>query len=1135
MSTIRLLAVATLLSSTSAFAQSSTGLITGTVTDASGAVVQNVTVTITQLQTNRRAVVRTGADGRFLSPALAIGDYKLESQAAGFKLASRSGITLEVNQTADIRVTLEVGTAAERIEVVAEAPLLESNTSELGKVVDNRRILELPLNTRNVFSLINLTPGAVGSSGIRYDSQAWSVYGARVNMNEIVVDGVSTVVPRPSGTSAASVYPPVDAIQEFKVIGLNPPAEFGRTSGTVLNVVYKSGSNQLHGSAFEFIRNSALDANDFFANSRGQDLASFKRNQFGGVISGPIRKNKTFFMGSYEGLREIKAVSTALTVPTELERHGDFSQTRAANGQLIQIYNPFTTRVEGTGFVRTPFPGNVIPLELLDSVGKNVVKYYPLPNTPGAPFTNQGNYASSGGNSTKINSYDFRVDHNFTDTQRFFARYSQRATDEDPAELFPAALAAASGREITGDRPKNFVAEYVNILSPNTVLTVRLGVNRTIFNLANQSLGFLPSSLGLPKSIDTSADVQVFPEISASGGYPTLGGVHADHRHSTLNSFPLVTSLSRTIGHHQLKFGFDGRLIRANLRETRTPDGAFPFTPAPTQGPNPLRASSTAGNSIASLLLGAGSGSELLYRGFKVQASQSYYMAWYAQDDWKITPSLTLNLGVRYDFDTPKTERYNRLTYFDPEVASPLATKVSAFPDLRGGLIHVGADGYPRNNFAFTADQVAPRLGFAWQPGRNTVLRGGYGHVYAASFVSATVADVPYGYGSETPWITSLDGVTPLNLLSNPFPNGLRQPEGTSRGLLAAVGQGFRAKKFNDPTTWSQQYNLTIQQALPGGVLIETGYVGVRSRGLEYTYYANELDPKYLALGPKLNELVPNPFYGVSNDGIFASPTVSRAQLLRPFPQFTDLTDAQDIPGDSWYSALQTTVKKRMGYGLQFEGSYVWSKSIDRGEGNSQSHHRLELEKAVSSRDVPHRFVVSYLYELPFGRGRYLGRDVPRLLNAVIGGWQFNGITTIQSGTGLSISANNSSGLLGTATYANNNGKSGVLSGRAQDRLNRWFDTSVFSQPEPFTFGNLAPRLSDIRSHYLNNSDLSLFKEFRPATETLRVQFRAEALNAFNRVQFGAPNTSVTSSAFGRVTTQANAPRQVQFGLKLLW
>lgn len=1103
--------------------------ITGTITDPSGASIPNARIVFSHVQTNRAQAATAASDGHFASPPLPVGEYRLEATAPGFKAAVRAGVIIEVGQTATINFNLDIGTPTERVEVVADASLLESATSDLGKVVDNRRIRDLPLNTRNVFSLVALTPGFAGSAGIRYDNQEWSVYGVRTRMMEVVVDGISAATPTINGYAATASFPPVDAIEEFKVMGSNPAAEYGRSLGTVLNIVYKSGTNQIHGSAFNFLRNSVLDANNFFANSRGESLASFKRNQFGGTLSGPIRKNRTFIMGSYEGLRERSFRSTLSTVPTDLERRGDFSRTFDGNRALVQIFDPFSLNAG----VRSPFPGNAIPANRMDPVAVNVMKFYPAPNTPGAAITNQFNYSRNGAFGLNINSFDVRGDHNLTDKQRLVLRYSHRTTDEIPPNLFPEEIQVANGRTILGDRPRNVVVEYSNTLSPSNVWTTRMAFSRVIFNLANQSLGFKPSSLGLPTSIDQLADIGVFPQFNATG-YQTLGG--GDHRHSSLNTHNLNSTFSHSRPNHLIKFGFDGRMIRANVRETRTPAGVFAFTPAMTQGPNPTRASSSAGNGVASLLLGTGSGAGILYRSFKDQAAQSYYFAWFLQDDWRITRKLTLNIGLRYDFDTPKTERFNRLNYFDPDVISPLSGKVPTFSEIRGGLVHVGVNGVSRQGYRWFTNQAAPRLGFAYQATSKLVLRGGYAHMYGSSFGGAAVADVPYGFGSETPWVTSLDGITPLNLLRNPYPSGLNNPEGSSRGLLAAVGQGFRAKHFDDPTGWTQQWNFTMQYSLPAGIFLEAGYIGNRGHGLEFFYNANELNPSAQSFGTRLNELITNPFAGIVNTDAFRAPRIARSQLLRPFPQFTDLLLAQNLGGSSWYDAAQLTVKKRMGFGRQFEASYVWSKTMDQGEESVQSHYRMEYEKAVAVRDIPHRLVVSYLYELPFGKGRRIFADANPFTNALIGGWQFNGISTIQTGTPVRMTAANTAGTFADVVYANNNGRSGRISGSAYDRLNRWFDTSAFSQPDPFTFGNASPRINDIRTHYSNNSDLSLFKEFRALPgERVRIQFRAEALNALNRVQFSAPNTTVTNVAFGRVVSQANSPRQVQFGLKLLW
>jgi hypothetical protein len=1072
--------------------------------------------------------------GNYSAPLLRPGAYRVEVETAGLKKFVREGLVLQIGQVARVDITLEVGAVTEQVTITADASLLEASTSSIGKVVDNRRILELPLNTRNVYSLVTLTPGITGTIGERFDGMNWSAYGTRRRTMDILVDGATASQPTVTGYSAVSVFPSVDAIQEFKVTGANVPAEYGRTLGTVLNVVYKSGSNSLHGSAYNFLRNSVFDANNFFANTRGEDLQTFQRNQFGGVISGPIRRDKTFFLGSYEGLRERRFASTTLSVPTAFEREGDFSQTFAGANRPIAIFDPFTTRANpsGSGFIRDAFAQNRIPLNRMDTVGRNVLNYYPLANQPGDDFTQKNNYSRSGSYAVNTDNYDVRIDHHLSDSQRLLARYSKRNLEDVPAILFPQDITIAEGRIVNMDRNHHVVAEHGYTLSPSTVLTSRLGFSRTLFPYINQGIGFLPSRLGLPKIIDSYSDQVMFPRFEAAG-YASLG--NRDHRRSTSNTFSAASSLARTSGPHTLKFGFEGRMFRSNTRELRSPSGEFRFNAAFTQGPNPLTASSTAGNGLASLLIGTGISGDRLMTQYKDEAAQSYYFAGYAQDDWRLTPKLTLNIGLRWDMDTPRTERFDHLNYFDPNIRSPLAAVIAGLSNLHGGLIYQGVDGNSRHQYYWDWHNFAPRLGIAYQVTSRTVIRAGYAHVYSASFKGASGTDTPYGFRGETPWISTLDGITPLNLLSNPYPEGLGVPKGSSEGLLSAVGFDFRPKFKDDKVPWAQQWNITLQRELPGQMMIEIGYVGTRGRELALERYPNQLDPQYLSLGAQLNQLVANPFYGHPNaGGILAGPQVRRAQLLRPFPQFGEIVGARDTGGRSWYDGMVASVKKRLSRGLQLEGSYTWSKTLDFGEDTVQNEYDKMASRAVAQIDITHRFVLSYIYELPFGRGRPWGDNASRVANWLIGGWQLNGITTFQSGLPLAITASNTAGLFNPRTSANNNGRSGELTGRAQDRLTRWFDTSVFSQPAAFTFGTASARIHDIRAHGTRNFDLSLFKAFQ-AHEKLKVQFRMETLNAFNTVQFSGPNTGVTSSTFGRVSAQANAPRQVQFGLKMLW
>ncbi len=1125
---------ATIFATTVLLAQSITSGLVGTVRDDSGAVVPAATVSAVNVATNARTEAKTDVNGNYVLLQLTPGSYVVEVSAPGFKRYMRSGVVLELQQQAKLDATLDVGQLTETVTVKADASTLETNSAVIGDVVNNRAILNLPLNTRNVYSLIYLTPGVAGGIGNDYNSLSYSVNGARGSSMETMVDGVSAGFPTVNGYFGVGVFPSVDAISEFKMMNENYSAEFGRSLGNVVNLIYKSGSNAWHGAAYEFLRNSAVDANDFFSNSRGVALASFKRSQFGGVFNGPVKKNKTFFLFSLEDLRQRAFQSVTTTVPTLLQRQGDFSQTFAANGKQIQIFNPFTTRANpsGSGYIRDPFAGNVIPASTINPVSANLVKYFPLPNTAGTPVTNTNNYYATGSHLNDINSWDVKIDHNFTDTKRFFARYSDRFSNDVPATLFPSGQAVARGAINQQNYMRNAVADYTQTVSPTTIVSARLGFARALYLYANQGLGFQVSSLGLPKDLDTAGYLPIFPNVTTTG-YANLG--NQDNRRNAFMTYSALASITKIAGSHTIKSGWEGRMIRVNNHEYRDTSGNYNFGTNFTQGPNPSAASTTAGNGIASLLLGTGSGD--LIQNFKDVAAQSFYHAFYVQDDWRVSRKLTLSLGLRYDLDTPRTERYNRVNYFDPSVKSPLSAQAPGLPDLRGGLVFVNMDGRGRYQYNSDLNNLAPRIGFAYQLNGATVIRGGWGNVYGPSPQEAAGTVGPYGFRVQNTWVGSLDGITPYNLLSNPFPQGFQTPPGSAAGLLTGAGGPIQGDLRDTVTPYTMQWNLNVQRALPGDAMFEVGYVGNRGlqlqRNSESGLDLDQINPVYLSLGSHLNDLVSNPFYNIVNSGVLAAPQISRAQLLRPYPQFTSVIPLFSSGSSSTYHSLQVRFSKRYSHGLQFEGSYVFSKVIDNGV-NHQDSYNILADRAVTSYDIPHRFVIGYIYELPFGRGRHFGSTAPAALKVILGGWQFNGITTLQSGTPLSISASNVSGLGNPVERANNNGQSATLSGDIHQRLNRYFDTSVFSQPVPFTLGNTAPYIGSLRTQRVNNSDLSIFKEFFPR-EYIRVQVRAEFLNAFNRVLFSGPNTSVTAPNFGVISSQSNSPRQLQFGLKILF
>jgi hypothetical protein len=1112
-------------------AQSITATLTGTVTDSSGAVVPNAEVAITNTDTNVGTTVTTDNKGSYTAPLLPRGQYTIEVSASGFRKAVREGITLQIQQTARVDVELAVGPVADAVVVTADAMQLETESATLAKVVDNRTIINLPLNTRNVYSLVFLTPGVTGTVGNSYGEMRYSVNGGRQRTMDTLIDGVTAAHPTVNGFAGISVFPSVDAIEEFKLMGADFPAEFGRSLGSVLNIVYKSGTNNFHGTAYEFLRNSRFDANNFFENMRGRPLASFKRSQFGGVFNGPIVKNRTFFLVSYEGLRERSAANSVFSVPTELERRGDFSQTRTAAGQPIIIYDPLTTRANpaGSGFIRTAFVGNVIPADRLDPVALNVMKYYPLPNTTPTGASNLNNYSNSASRPINMDMSDYRLDQVINERQRIFGRYSTRLNEDAAAAFFPKELQIAEGRIVQEDHVHGGVIDYTNTLTPTTILNGRLGVSRTLYVYNNQGLGFVPSSLGLPKYIDTGVDFVMFPGFNATD-YRSLGG--GDHRRNSFMSYTAVASISKIVGTHTMKFGTDTRMMRVNTNEARSASD-YTFTKGMTQGPNPTAATATAGNALASLLLGTGS-SGTLQQNYKNVATQSFYIAGYFQDDWRVATNLTLNLGLRWDIDTPRTERYNRTNFFDPKAPTRAS---QAIPGLTGGLVYVGVGGQPRTQFPADTDNWAPRFGLSWQFAPKTVLRAGYAIVYGPSQQAAAGTIGTMGFRTDNSWVATIDQLTPATYLRDPYPGGFAPTLGSELGTMTQFGNRIEATTRDIVSPHTQQMNVNIQRDLPGNTVLEAAYVMTRGfylhRNDEGGLSLNQLDPQYLALGPKLLDQVDNPFYGKFSGGSLSTPKITRAQLLRPYPQFLDIIPIYSVGARNWYDSLQVTGNKRFSHGLQFQAAYTWAKNLDEGLAHQNSYD-IRASKALADIDVAHRFTVGYVYELPWGRGRHWGTNWSRPLDLALGSWQVNGITSFQTGTPLQITASNTAGIFNLVTRPNNNGKSAKLDGPVHERLNRYYDIDVFSQPLPYTFGNVSARLPDVRNDGVRNFDISLFKEF-VFTEQWRLQLRGEALNAFNTPRFGSPNTGVTSSTRGTITSQANAPRQIQFGLKLLF
>ena len=1140
------------LSTAQLFGQFVAASLQGAVQDRTGASVLGARIEVTNTSTGVSTRAVTDASGRFVFASLPPGGpYKVSVEANGFKTEERTGINLSVNQVVDINVPLQVGEAAQKVEVNADATQLETDTAAVGQVISNRSVDNLPLNQRNVYSLMFLVPGVTGSVTYQYNSLNFSVDGGRPGTTSVLVDGIPASPPLIVPIGGFAVFPSVDAVQEFKVQTTAYSAEFGRSGSGIVNVILKSGTNDFHGSGYDFVRNSALDSNTYFSNQSRTPLPSFERNQFGGSLTGPVRipklyngRDKTFFLFSYEGLRQGTETEVTTTVPTALQRTGDFSQTFNSSGQQVVIYDPTTTVASGSGYVRQPFAGNKITS--INPVTAAILQYYPLPNQPGAPYTGTNNFFASGTSQLDIDTFDARVDEVFNERNRLFVSYSRRNVTSPPALLFPKADQIAEGGNSEPQVSNSAAIDYTRTVSPRFLIDVPFGFSRTFINFVPISAGFNPSTeLGFPGYIAADADHLLFPGI-APANYYTLGdAAQGETRRGGFNIYFLGNNDTKIVRNHVIKFGGDVRILQANDVESGDSTGSYTFTNAITQGPNPNAATSTGGNSIASLLLGVGSGSYEI--GSKNAATESKYFGAYIQDDWKALPRLTINLGLRYDLDIPRTERHNRMETFDPTAASPLAA-TAGIAGLSGGVVFSGVNGASRRQYSPRWNDFGPRLGFSYELGTNTVIRGSYGIYYGPSLRSAGATIGNEGFSAVTTYTGSPNGLTPSVYLNNPFPDGINQPVGSSQGLLTGIGSSFENPLQGDNKVgYTENYDVDIERQLPFNLLVDVAYVGSHGVHLnksgENDWNANQLTPADLSLGTQLEQSVANPFKGIITTGAEAGATIPESYLLAPFPQFTAVDLSYLVGGYEIYNSFQIRVNKRLSHGLSTLISYTEQKQIDDYSGienvgnitgGIQNIYNQQAERAVSSNNISRSLVVSAVYNLPFGRGQTIGGNWSRPVDALLGGWQLNGITTQQNGFPLSVSTQNTSDSGSDVLRPNLTGVSPVVKGPVKAKLNDYLNSAAFSQPAPFTFGNAPRTLSNVRGPGTHDIDFSLFKNFE-ATERVKVEFRAEAFNLLNQVVFGSPNLTLSSGQFGVITSQNNTPRQIQLALKAVF
>ncbi len=1151
---IALLTAGLLLSGvTGLWAQSFMASVTGIVSDASGSVVPNAKVTVTDIARGVPFTTTSNSEGVYIVNSLIPSTYKVSAEAAGFQTYQLNEFPLQAKQEAGLNITLRVGTANQTLEVSSQVQMVDPTNATLGGVVNNKSIADLPMINRNVLALMATEPGVQPSTQNNYSSNfftsaiRYSFNGGLESTSDFQQDGISILnqsdIP---GIMGLTMLPSVDAVDEMRVQTNSYSASYGRSGGGITTMVTKSGTNTIHGTAFDFIRNNGLNANSFFANRSGSKIAPLHEHQFGGSVGGPIIKNKTFIFGVYEQNVNNAGAFGLFTVPTAAERSGDFSGALNAAGNLKVISNPFSTVADPNNagqFVRTPFPGNVIPPSLIDPVGKAAATYWPSQNLPG--LVNNLNKTAVSAN--PVQELTTKVDHNFANNKRLFGRYSYLYNVGGSPNFF--GNLADNGFGPMTVHSHNLALGYTQTLGTSTVMELRFGVNRFNALRPSNGLGFKLTSLGLPKELEKylqEGDVEEFPGIGVQG-YTLLGNQSGPYYESHELDYIASGTLMRVIGKHTLTLGGEHRDYFLNFFQTNPL--LMNFGADMTQGPNPRTVSATSGDAVASMLLGvADSGSATYYAR---TANGNHYWGQFLQDDIKWNKKLTINVGLRIEEETGTTERYNRMAAIDPYVANPVSSKITnpftgqAPWNLTGGYVFAGSGpgSLGRKAIRPTEFKPSPRLGVAYAIDEKTVIRAAYGLYFGVPYAGATRAFTSAAFQSTTPWVTTVgaDGIHPASLMSNPFPSGYIYPPGSAPGLASNLGLDLSsANPSTLRTLYNQQWNLSIQRTLAQDTMLQVAYVGNKGTHLAWGGgNLNMLTPAQVgSLRDTLLNQVANPFAGVVSAGALAQPKVQYSQLLRPFPLWGSVVQSGMAVGNSEYQSLQVSFRKRYSGGLSLTSGYTWAKlmtDISDGTwsspGSVRSIYCIRCEHSYSAYDVPHRFTLSAVGELPVGRGKMIGKNWNRALDTVLGGWQANGIMTLAMGMPLvfSTAANNS------YTYGGQHpdvvGDPVLASGKS---INSWFNKAAFAQPANFTSGNLSRTYGGVRTAWLRNLDFSLFKNFT-VTERIKLQFRAETFNITNTPVFGAPGTTVNGANFGVITGQSNPPRNVQLALKVIF
>ena len=1185
----------------SAYAQNIFGSIVGTVVDQTGAVLPKAEITVTNISTGDKRVVTSDTSGNYQALSLPRGSYTIDIEATGFKHFSRSPIDVHVDQTARVDVAMSIGTQDETVTVTGAPPILQTDSASLGQTISGTAVRDLPLNGRNVLALVALVPGVVpqGASNTNLSGQNvfaagnFQIGGGNSNQSSVLVDGVSV---NTSYGNAVELVMDQDSIQEFNVQTHNNTAEFGKYTGGVINMSTKSGTNAFHGSGYEYVRNTILNANSFFAKRNNSGKQAWHQNQFGGNIGGPIIKDKVFFFAAYQGYRQTNGQLVLVTVPTEAELTGDFS------GISAPIYDPLTTcgtlgnpactaaQNAGTAPTRQQFSylgmPNVIPPNRMSTVAKNLIKFpiYGLPNVPGTsspqgPLNNFSRLSTAGGSNDQ---YTIRSDQNATSKQKLFERYTAWRSKNIAPQPFPNNNLYYSAFAPEAFTTKQIVFGDTYLINAKSVANLRLGYLRWNYNRIPTNLGINESTaFGWPSYMNFGAlnnlpKSTAVPQMSTGGPISYYQGA-AGYIFSINNNYSVALTYETLWKRHSFKWGADVRRLEMNYFQNNNPGGVFTFdnifTSKSTGSPG------ATGNPLASFELGyvSTNGSQTVQTAPPTYQTL-YYQGYFVQDTWQVTNKLTATLGLRYEVPGTFRARHGWANTFNPTEINSVVGVPGAY-DLVSSPEHPAGGVYNENWTGW-----APRVGIAYRVNDNSVIRAAFGKFFVPADLQFPSAPLQAGVNFlNNLMVNSIDGQqTPYNTLDDPYPNGLQAPPHRNPNYQQVLlGGNAQALNADEPNGLTYQWNVSLEHQFWKETAVTASYAGLRGQHLPISLPRNPLPDSVVAQAAAdpncssgsigscfLNVQVANPFYPNIGQGVLRNPMVTRNQLLRPFPQYGSISNSGHYAGISNYNSLELKAQKRMAGGGQLLVAYTFSKLLTNAEyltswldatgtGGYSNYNNLPGEYSLSSFDARQRLVVSYSYMLPIGRGQHFLSNLSGIGNAVLGGWGLQGITTLQKGLPLGLT--NATNTLSTYAFQGSmrpmyvpeaTGCNGTktTSGSKYDRLggplakSGYFNTSCFVQQSVsnpyvfnrFQYGNESRTDSKLRGPGQANWDLSLYKDI-PVHENVSFNLRVEAFNLFNRTQFGNPNTSVGNALFGTITSQLNNPRAFQLSGRILF